>query len=95
MQQRAFWITLAIILFYLIARPRIGTVWRVTLPPPTPLPSGLTPVSPPPGFVADRPPPQAFTEKSDCLVAAYQFRQEGGVDAGAYCEPRYTLVWGW
>ena len=29
MEQRAFWITLTIILFYLIARPRIGTVWYV------------------------------------------------------------------
>lgn len=29
MEQRAFWITLTIVLFYLIARPRIGTVWYV------------------------------------------------------------------
>lgn len=87
MGPRGFWIALAIVLFYLIARPRIGTVWYVATPPPAPLPSGAKPL---PGFVPYTPPPRAFTDERDCDFAVGPFRQDGG-----YCDSRYALLWGW
>lgn len=85
MGPRGFWIALAIILFYLIARPHVGTVWRVTVPTPGPLPSGL-----PPGAVAETPPPRAFLHQDDCLFAVTRFRALGGE-----CVPENALLWGW
>ncbi len=87
MGPRGFWIALAIVLFYLIARPHVGTVWRVTLPPP---PSGATPDTPPAGFVPDTPSPHAFVERIDCEAAANEFRSSGG-----QCVPENALLWGW
>jgi hypothetical protein len=99
MGPRGFWIALAIVLFYLIARPHIGTVWHVVLPAPQSLPSdipsGAVPLTPPPGFVAVTPPPQAFTVQLNCIAAADDLRRTGGVNAGAYCAQGYGLLWGW
>ncbi|MFY9738967.1 MAG: hypothetical protein WAK11_07910 [Candidatus Cybelea sp.] len=86
MGPRGFWIALAIVLFYLIALPRIGTVWYVTIPEPPPR---LATSSPPAGFVPNMPPTRAFREKGDCLAAAERFSQD------ADCVPRNTLLWGW
>lgn len=91
MGPRGFWIALAIVLFYLIARPHVGTVWYVTAPSP---PSWLATNSPPPGFIPDTPPARAFTEKSDCRAAAYAFYQKSGI-SGLDCVPRNALLWGW
>jgi hypothetical protein len=61
MGPRGFWIALAIVLFYLIARPHISTVWYIKedRPLPTPsvsLPPGLTPINEVPAahFIAER-----------------------------------------
>jgi hypothetical protein len=93
MRQRAFWITLAIILFYLIARPRIGTVWYVNLPPDQPLPSGATLTAPspewktvtsPPGF-GDKP-PSGFVPDTPPPVPTRAFTEESdcGYALGAF-----------
>lgn len=93
MGPRGYWIVLAIVLFYLIARPHVGTVWYVIFPPSPPLPSGAKPL---PGFVPDTPPPpQGFADQQTCFAAESAFRQRGGVYQDAYCAPRYALLWGW
>lgn len=95
MGPRGFWIALAIVLLYLIARPRIGTVWYVTIPPDQPVPSGATLIkSPPAGFVPDTPLPKAFAAQRDCWFAVGDFRRESG-RTDAYCDSRYSLLWGW
>jgi hypothetical protein len=87
-----------IALFYLIARPRIGTVWYVTITPAPPPPSGASLTTSPPGFsdkppsgfIPDTPPPRWFTDERDCDYAVGAYRQESG-----YCDSRYALLWGW
>ena len=102
MGPRGFWIALAILLFYLIARPHVGTVWYVALDSlPTPaatLPAGLTPISPPAGFIpdSDRTPPSArFTDKRDCFNAEMRFRSAYPGATGTYCDSETALLWGW
>jgi hypothetical protein len=59
MGSRGFWVALAIVLFYLIARPRIGTIWYVNVDAAEPvMPSNAaTPANP---FMEGyTPPPQA------------------------------------
>lgn len=88
MGPRGFWIALAIVLFYLIARPHIGTVWYVVVPPSPPPPSDLPSGAEP--FVADTPRPQRFLEKRDCYYALTGFAA-----TGAYCVSGNALLWGW
>jgi hypothetical protein len=85
MEQRAFWIVIAIVLFYLIARPRIGTVWHVAME--------RSPTPPSNGFVSDTPPPDRFPDRRDCFAALRQFDNAGST--GAYCAPGNALLWGW
>ncbi len=110
MGPRGFWIALAIALFYLIARPHIGTVWHLTMDYPErgltlhqvqALPSGLTPITGPtvpPGFGPLPPgaslPSTRFIDKRDCFNAEMRFETSAGVN-GVYCSPRNALLWGW
>jgi hypothetical protein len=90
MGPKGFWIALAIVMFYLITRPHVGTVWYIAVPPPQPLPSGAVPIASSQGFVPDAPPTTAFTEKKDCWFALTPFR-----GLGAECVPKNALLWGW
>jgi hypothetical protein len=93
MGPRGFWIALAIVLFYLIARPHIATVWYVTAnPTPTPGPTcqappafGCVPPTPSP------PPVSHFAEQLVCvryLVNTIYYRSYRCVDHPA-------PLWGW
>ncbi len=87
MATRGYWIALAIVLFYLIARPHVGTVWYVAVPTLAlgTLPTGATPITPP---------PTSFADKADCQIARFQFQQAIG-KADAVCVPKSALLWGW
>lgn len=99
MGPRGFWIALAVVLLYLIARPHIGTVWHMEQDP-SPygtLPPGLTPVTPPPGFGSPVPavlPTASFTDKRDCFNAAMRFESATSW-SGVYCAGANALLWGW
>ncbi len=103
MGPRGFWIALGIVLFYLIARPHVGTVWHLTQEQPSPtetLPPGLTPITPtpPPGFgpgVRFGPTPTtSFIDQRDCYREAIRFEGRTGT-SGVYCAPSNALLWGW
>jgi hypothetical protein len=80
-----FWVALAIVLFYLIARPHVGTVWHVAMErPPGPAPNG---------FVEDTPAPERFPDRRDCSEALSRF--DNASATSAYCAPENALLWGW
>jgi hypothetical protein len=93
MGPRGFWIALAIVLFYLIARPHLGTAWYVTVGP-RPTTSGGCSATPP-GFMCpptpSPPPVSHFSDEIDCL------RYLGGTiyDPSYRCDDHLTLLWGW
>jgi hypothetical protein len=95
----AFYVLVAIVLFYLIARPHIGTVWYLkggllphglTLEQVRALPSGFTPDSPAPLAPL---PTTRFVDKRDCLDA--EARLENAGNTGVYCVSENGLLWGW
>lgn len=98
MRQRAFWIVLAIVVFYLIARPRIGTLWYVNTAYAQPTPASLSTIlanasegSPSP---SPSPPTSGFPTRQDCLSAVVPYEELVGM-TGIECRPRYGLLWGW
>jgi hypothetical protein len=106
MGPRGFWIALAIVLFYLIARPHIGRVWYVkadNLKPlltsnwADPISSNANPllgkVSPSPS-PPPSPLPRRYSVKDECAQAATRFEAAVGF-SGAYCDSRMALLWGW
>jgi hypothetical protein len=108
MGPRGFWIALAIVLFHLIARPHVGTVWyvsadsalsptaRPTVNPSDPFGAETAPTLPPglTPIVAPSPPSMRFTDKRDCYGAAMRYESSANV-TGAFCVSMYALLWGW
>jgi hypothetical protein len=98
MGPRGFWIALSIVLFYLIARPRIGTVWYVNSdgavnPLLAPSPTNWFDASPPAPTVRPDAPKGTFADRRDCLNAAGQYEREAGL-VGVYCASKNAFVWG-
>jgi hypothetical protein len=109
MGPRGFWIALAIVLFYVIARPHVGTVWSVnadgaqppiipavpsdTATPSNPFLVDATP-TPPPVMLRPDAPKVRFTDRRDCLNAAVQYEREANL-IGVYCASNNALLWGW
>lgn len=100
MGPRGFWIALAIVLFYLIARPHIGTVWYVKE-------DGVE-VGPEHGGIVSRipdvpgviPPTTRFLDKQSCFVDAEEpfiarFRSITGDYDRVHCASENALLWGW
>jgi hypothetical protein len=84
MGPRGFWIALAIVLAYLIARPHVGTVWYIALDPN----HGLT------WSQIKALPDTRFTDKRDCFGAELRFQSATGA-TGTYCASKNALLWGW
>jgi len=108
MGPRGFWVALAIVLFYLVARPHVGTVWYIQTDDAKPQPivsNWATDVRPAPTNpflstptatpAAQRSPTRAvFTEKLDCESVASDYARDAGL-TGIYCAPKNALLWGW
>jgi|ERR1700729_1947207 len=111
MGPRGLWIALAIVLFYLIARPRIGTVWYVNADGAQPPPAAVA--SPIPTNIFDNTPESAPTNvvtpipmlRSDAPKERFADRRDC-IDAaaqyertadliGVYCASKNALLWGW
>jgi hypothetical protein len=106
---RGFWVALAIVLFYLIARPHVGTVWYVNAESATrnnyegessellDAIKGVSPSPSPSPSLSAKPvpvPPTRFVDKRDCFGALSQYQQEANV-TGAVCASTNALLWGW
>jgi hypothetical protein len=99
---RSFWIVLAIILFYLIARPHIGQVWHIDASAatkttgPSPLPDNpfIRPTPQPLIATGVSAPTAHYLSAQDCNAALGAFEQAAGVE-GAYCVAGNGLLWGW
>ena len=94
MGPRGFWIAFAIVLFCIITRPRLGTVWYAKMPD-QPLPSGVVTASPGASFVAGTPPPGTFPSIRNCMAVIQGYREEQGGHELAYCVSKYAILWGW
>jgi len=93
MGPKGFWIALAIVLLYLIARPRLSTVWYVNADGARLTKEGswnaLGATSPSPS-----PPATAFPNRQDCYNAEGGYEYAVGV-TGLECRSQYALLWGW
>ena len=108
MGPRGFWIALAIVLFYLIARPHVGTVWFIQTDRLEPIPrvnpgtslGDMAPANPYNGGAVPIPsaPPspaaRAYAFNDECNSAAKRYESLVGF-LGAYCSARTALLWGW
>jgi hypothetical protein len=107
MGPRGFWVALAVVLFYLIARPHVGTVWYVNADSVThndyegsALLDSIKGVSPSPSpspSLLGKPvpvPPTRFADRRECFGALARYEQEANV-TGAYCASANALLWGW
>ena len=92
MGPRGFWIALAILLFYLIARPHIGTVWQLRTDSQRSgqkwRPHHLYLL-----FLA-APTQREFLDRAACTKVASGYSSENDV-TGVYCAPKNALLWGW
>jgi|GEM_PF-6317096 hypothetical protein len=100
MGPRGFWIALAIVLFYLIARPHIGTVWYVKEDGVEAGPEHAGLVGRIPNVPGVIPPPTRFLDKRSCVSDAEepftaQFHSITADYAKAYCASENALLWGW
>lgn len=104
MGPRGYWIALATVLLYLIARPHLGTVWYVdardahiitdpfasiVAPGSTPTP---IPTAVPTPSVTPR--PERFTDRANCQAALTRY-ESLAIATGAYCASKTALLWGW
>ena len=105
MGPRGFWIALAIVLFYLIARPHVGTVWYVnadSVNTPSPKAGSWLILS---GVAASghrqlrvrahrQLPRHSSSDRTDCLDAVNSYTSASGL-SGAFCASKNALLWGW
>ena|SRR5580692_8637603 len=98
MGPRGFWISLVIVLFYLIARPHVGTGWYVKEDY---VEAGLghTVVDRIPDVPGVIPPSTRFLDQKSCFIAEETFTARFNSITGDYakvsCASEYALLWGW
>lgn len=90
MGPKGFWIALAIVLFYLVSRPHIGTIWNETV---FLAKAGLA--GKPETLQASGP----YYRSSECQEQKVRDQAENRDSTGPValynCDPHLTLLWGW
>jgi hypothetical protein len=96
---RGFWIALVIVLFYLIARPHVGTVWYMQedyVEPGAGHAGVASRIPEVPGVI---PPTTRFPDQKTCFIAVESFTARFSSITGDYdkvnCASEYALLWGW
>jgi hypothetical protein len=89
---RGFWITLAIVLFYLITRPHVGTVWHLETDSQRLGHKWMT--HHPDVVVLAAPAQRAFLDRAMCAKVASEYSSENDV-THVYCISGNALLWGW
>jgi hypothetical protein len=87
-----FWITLALVLFYLIARPHVGTVWHLRTDGERRGQKWMVHHLDVAVFAA--PAQREFLDSAACAKAASEYSSENDV-TGVYCTSKNALLWGW